>query len=148
MRRIALMARVDFYILKGAGVDSRYSFACRLAEKAYRLKNTVHIHMLSQSDVDRVDDLLWTFREGSFVPHETLKNSESTGRSPVTIACGTAAIEPCDLLINLCDEIPEFAEAFPRVAELVSSDETCKQVSRKRFIAYRDQGHTLETHNV
>ncbi len=148
MRRIALMARVDFYLLKEAGVESRYSFACRLAEKAYRLNNTVHIHMLSQSDVDRVDDLLWTFRDGSFVPHETLQNAATTRRSPVTIACGTAAVEPCDLLINLCDEVPAFAEAFPRVAELVSSDETCKQESRKRFSAYRDQGHTLETHNV
>jgi len=142
------MARVDFYLLKGAGVDSRYSFACRLAEKAYRLNNTVHIHVLSQSDVERVDDLLWTFRDGSFVPHDTLQNSASVRRSPVTIACGTAAIEPCDLLINLCDEIPACAEAFPRVAELVSSDETCKQESRKRFAAYRDQGHTLETHNI
>jgi DNA polymerase-3 subunit chi len=148
MRRIALMARVDFYLLKDAGVECRYSFACRLAEKAYRLNNTVHIHLLSQSDVDRIDELLWTFRQGSFVPHETLRNSASSGRSPVTIACGTATIEACDLLINLCDEIPAFAEAFPRVAELVSSDETCKQESRKRFTAYRDQGHTLETHNV
>jgi DNA polymerase-3 subunit chi len=148
MRRIALMARVDFYLLKEAGVDSRYAFACRLAEKAYRLNNTVHIHMVSQSDVDRVDDLLWTFREGSFVPHETLQNAETAQRSPVTIACGTAAVEARDLLINLCDEIPAFAEAFPRVAELVSSDETCKQESRKRFTAYRDQGYTLETHDV
>ncbi len=142
------MARVDFYLLKEAGVESRYSFACRLAEKAYRLNNTVHIHMVSQSDVDRVDELLWTFRDGSFVPHESLQNSASEGRSPVTLACGTAAIEACDLLINLSDEIPEFAEAFPRVAELVSSDDTCKQESRKRFTAYRDKGHTLETHNV
>jgi DNA polymerase-3 subunit chi len=142
------MARVDFYLLKEAGVESRYAFACRLAEKAYRLNNTVHIHAHSQSDVDRVDDLLWTFRDGSFVPHETLPSSESTRRSPVTIACGTATIEACDLLINLCDEIPAIAEAFPRVAELVSSDETCKQESRKRFTAYRDKGHTLETHKV
>ena len=142
------MARVDFYLLKEAGVESRYAFACRLAEKAYRLNNTVHIHAHSQSDVERVDDLLWTFRDGSFVPHETLPSSESARRSPVTIACGTATIEACDLLINLCDEIPAIAEAFPRVAELVSSDEPCKQESRKRFTAYRDKGHTLETHNV
>jgi DNA polymerase-3 subunit chi len=142
------MARVDFYLLKQAGAESRYVFACRLAEKAYRLNNTVHIHAHSQSEVERVDDLLWTFRDGSFVPHETLPKKESTRRTPVTIACGTAAVEACDLLINLCDEIPAIAETFPRVAELVSSDENCKQESRKRFTAYRDKGHTLETHNV
>ena len=42
----------------------------------------------------------------------------------------------------------QFAEAFPRVAELVTSDDDCKQLSRRRFAAYRDKGHTLETHNV
>ena len=142
------MARVDFYLLKQEGVDSRYSFACRLAEKAYRLNNKVHIHTVNQTDAARIDDLLWTFRDGSFVPHDIQNDSNSARRSPVTIASGDVDIEPCDLLINLCDEIPAFAEAFPRVAELVSSDEPSKQESRKRFTAYRDQGHTLETHNV
>jgi hypothetical protein len=37
----------------------------------------------------------------------------------------------------LCDAIPAFAETFPRVAELVSSDEPSKQESRKRFAADR-----------
>ncbi len=142
------MARVDFYLLKQAGAQSRQTFACRLAEKAYRLENTVHIHTVNQEDADRMNDLLWTFREGSFVPHDLLQNADSNRHSPVTISCSVDNIEPRDLLINLCDEIPPFAESFPRVAELVSSDEPCKQISRKRFSIYRDKGHTLETHNV
>ena len=142
------MARVDFYLLKQAGAQSRHSFACRLAEKAYRLKNTVHIHTVSQEDADRINDLLWTFRDGSFVPHELLQDTGSEQHSPITISCSANNIEPRDLLINLCDEIPPFAETFPRVAELVSSDEQCKLMSRKRFSTYRDKGHTLETHNV
>ena len=146
--RAALMARVDFYVLKQEGPQSRQSFACRLAEKAYRLKNTVHIHTLSRAEADRMNDLLWTFRDGSFVPHDVIDNSDLSKLSPVSIGCSDDAVEARDLLINLCDEIPPFAEAFPRVAELVSSDETSKQESRRRFAAYRDKGHTLETHNV
>lgn len=142
------MARVDFYVLQQSDPASRLSFACRLAEKAYRLDNTVHIHAASDSDANRLDDLLWTFRDGSFVPHEVVRGTGSGERSPVRIASGSAEVSPGDLLINLCDEVPECAEAFPRVAELVSSDESCKQMSRKRFAAYRDKGHTLETHNV
>ncbi|NIA27817.1 MAG: DNA polymerase III subunit chi, partial [Desulfobulbaceae bacterium] len=57
--------RVDFYVLKQAGLPSRQSFACRLAEKAYRLKNTVHIHAGDQAGAERLDELLWTFRDGS-----------------------------------------------------------------------------------
>ena len=142
------MARVDFYVLNQAGPQSRHSFACRLAEKAYRLEHTVHIHAGTRADADRIDELLWTFRDGSFVPHHRLGDAAGDMDSPITIGTETDAIEPRDLLINLCDEIPEFAEAFPRVAELVTSDAECKQLGRKRFAEYRDKGHTLESHNV
>ena len=142
------MARVDFYILNQPGQHSRQSFACRLAEKAYRLDHTVHIHTGGPDDARRLDELLWTFRDGSFVPHERLSSLGSSAQSPVTVGCAGDRVEPRDLLINLCDEIPDFAEAFPRVAELVTSDDDCKQLSRRRFAEYRDQGHTLETHNV
>ena len=142
------MARIDFYILNQAGQHSRQTFACRLAEKAYRLNNTVHIHTGNRGDADRLDELLWTFRDGSFVPHERTSPGHGNIDSPVTIGCEDEPVEPRDLLINLCDEIPACAEGFPRVAELVTSDDDCKQLSRRRFAAYRDKGHTLETHQV
>ena len=140
------MARVDFYVLDQTGARPRQVFACRLAEKAYRLEHTVHIHVASRDEAQQLDDLLWTFRDGSFVPHHQLAAAELD--SPVTIGCTADPVEPRDLLINLCDEIPDFAASFPRVAELVTSDPECKQHSRKRFAVYREQGHTLETHNV
>ena len=142
------MARVDFYLLKQTGPRSRHTFACRLAEKAYRLENTVHIHTVDRADAERINDLLWTFRDGSFVPHDIVAGANSNKQSPITIGCGDDKIAPRDLLINLCDEIPVFAEAFPRVAELVTSDNDCKRDSRKRFAEYRDKGHTLQTHDV
>ena len=140
------MARIDFYVLSQSGEQARRLFACRLAEKAYRLENSVHIEAPSASDAERLDELLWTFRDGSFVPHHVLGAAELD--SPVTIGCETAAAPGSDLLINLCDEIPALAESFARVAELVTSDDDCRQKSRRRFAAYRDQGHEIETHNV
>jgi len=142
------MARVDFYILSRQGPRERQFFACRLTEKAYRLANTVHIHTGSRMDAEHIDELLWTFRDGSFVPHELVADRSPGLESPVTIGCDAPPVGPRDLLINLCDDIPPFADTFPRVAELVTSDEDCKRESRKRFAAYRDNGHTLETHTV
>jgi DNA polymerase-3 subunit chi len=139
---------VDFYVLAQPGEQARHAFACRLAEKAYRLDNSVHIHANSRADAQRIDELLWTFRDGSFVPHHLLATDRADLPSPVTIGCDDDALESRDLLINLCDEVPAFAGTFPRVAELVTSDEDCKLKSRRRFVHYRDQGHTLETHNV
>ena len=142
------MARIDFYVHNQAGQHSRQTFACRLAEKAYRLDKTVHIQTRNRADAERLDELLWTFRDGSFVPHECLASGGGPVESPVTIGCDGDTVEPRDLLINLCDDIPGCAEGFPRVAELVTSDDDCKQLSRRRFAAYREQGHSLETHNL
>ena len=142
------MAKVDFYILPGAGEDNRQQFACRLAEKAYKLDNRVHIHVPDGENARRVDDLLWTFSDGSFVPHEILEHAGNVPASPVTIGCNEMPGNNYDLLINLCDIVPDAAGSFPRVAEVVTSDDECKTASRRRFVAYRDQGHTLETHNL
>lgn len=138
------MAQVDFYVLDRVDEHARYTFACKLAEKAWRLENTIHIHTATRADAERLDKLLWTFREGSFVPHVLA----GSGEAPITIGHGSATVEPRDLLITLCDEIPEFAASFPRVAELVTADEECRQKSRQRYAKYRDQGHILDTHKI
>lgn len=95
-----------------------------------------------------MDDLLWTFRDGSFVPHEVLESPQADAPAPVTIACNIAPSHACDLLINLSDQVPDMADAFPRVAEIVTSDEQDRALSRKRFVDYRERGHTLDTHNL
>ena len=142
------MARIDFYILAQADERARHMLACKLAEKAWRLDNLVWIHAKDRRDAERLDELLWTFRDGSFVPHGLAGRNDGTEISPIMVGCGDDGVETRDLLINLADEIPPFAEGFPRVAELVTSDETCRQLSRKRYAAYRDQGHELNTHNL
>lgn len=138
------MAQVDFYVLGQVDERARYTFVCKLAEKAWRLDNTIHIHTATQADAERLDKLMWTFRDGSFVPHVLA----GSGEAPITIGHGNATVEPRDLLITLCDEIPEFAASFARVAELVTGDEDCRQKSRQRYAAYREQGHKLDTHNI
>jgi DNA polymerase-3 subunit chi len=140
------MARVDFYILAQADERARQMLACKLAEKAWRLDNSVYIHAGSRADADNLDELLWTFRDGSFVPHAVVGRNDGTGDSPIMIGFDDAAVDSRDLLINLCDDIPRFVEGFPRVAELVTSDVNCRALSRKRYATYRDQGHELNTH--
>ena len=139
------MAQVDFYVLDRIDEHARDTLACKLTEKAWRLENTIHIHTTTREDANRLDELLWTFREGSFVPHEMIGGDTD---APVTIGFGESAVAPRDLLITLCDDIPAFAESFPRIAELVSSDEDSRAKSRQRYAIYRDQGHKLTTHNI
>ena len=142
------MARIDFYILTQTDERARHLLACKLAEKAWRLENSVWIHANDRLDAQRLDELLWTFRDGSFVPHGLAGRNDGTEMSPIMVGCDELGAETRDLLINLTDEIPPFAEGFPRIAELVTSDETCLRRSRKRYATYRDRGHELNTHKL
>jgi DNA polymerase-3 subunit chi len=142
------VARVDFYILAQTDERARQLLACKLAEKAWRLDNSVWIHAAGKKEAERLDELLWTFRDGSFVPHSLAGRHDGTEDSPIMIGSDEQDVASRDLLINLTDDIPGFAAGFPRVAELVTSDENCRQLSRKRYATYRDQGHELNTHKL
>lgn len=141
------MTKVDFYVLGTSGDRARQYFACRLAEKAYRLDNTIHIRTIDQRAAEQLDELLWTFRDGSFVPHE-LSAGGGEPQSPITIGHGDSPRQKTDLLINLSNQIPAGYDSFPRVAEIVTSDDEARQQSRKRYARYRESGDTLATHKI
>lgn len=139
------MTRVDFYLLKPAGDEARRQFACRLAEKAYRLGHRIHVVNSDAAGVQALDGLMWTFRDGSFVPHAPLPADAE--QVPVTL--GTERDAPpagAELLINLT-QAPLAGEP-QRIAEIVDGGEPGRQSGRERFAAYRERGYTLETHDI
>lgn len=138
--------RVDFYILDQPGQASRLQFACRLSEKAFVLDNHVFAHTADARLARELDQLLWTFRQNSFVPHEVL--DDDPPNAPVRIGTDTRVEERGDLLINLSDSVPPFVTGFARIAEIVDGDETARSRGRERFQQYRDMGITPETHRI
>ncbi len=141
------MTRVDFYVPAEGAATDRYAIACRLTEKAYHRGHRVYIHVASDSDARRMDELLWTFRQGSFVPHGLIAeiNDDLT---PVLIGADAQAGGEHDVLINMGDSIPAFFSRFERVAEVVEGDQTGRQAARERFRFYRDRGYPLDTHDI
>jgi len=139
--------RVDFYIIADADASARLRFACRLTDKAFSLKNRVHAHVENAAAARELDELLWTFRQGSFIPHRVL-GSSADEPAPVTIGYGEQYEAGGDLLINLCGEIPTFFDEFGRVAEVVDADEDQRRLGRERFGFYRDNGYSPNTHKL
>ena len=138
------MTKVDFYIL---GSDSREHTACKLTEKAYGLGKRIYIHTKTAQQAKHMDELLWTFRDGSFVPHQQYQPGVHT-ESPIQIGCHESPETDCDVLINLADEVPLFFSRFLRVAELVGAGPAEKTQGRDRFRFYRDRGYPLDTHEL
>lgn len=144
------MTRVDFYILDRPAADGCLTLACRLAEKAVQHEHAVLINAGSPAERARIDELLWTFSQNSFLPHRILgENDDNDEGEPVLIGCDQVPEDGhWDLLINLAPAIPEFFSRFERMAELVDADEENKTAARERFRYYRDRGYELHTHHV
>ena len=141
------MPRIDFYVLPDQRDNGRALLACRLADKAYNLGHTVYLLAASEAQAAALDDLLWTFRQDSFIPHERypLAGEES---SPVLVGAVLPAEFDAQVLINFTDRLPEGFERFERVVELVDSHPEVLAKSRERFRQYRERGLTPETHKL
>ncbi len=142
------MTRVDFYVLESSGPMSRHRCACRIAEKAFLLDHRIYIHAGSEREAHTIDDLLWSFRGGSFIPHAVVSSREVHGEAVLIGHDPETDPAETDLLINLAEEIPMFFSRFERVAEVVSEDESSRASGRNRFRFYRDRGYDLRTHQL
>jgi len=141
--------RVDFYILKSATARQRWAFACRLTEKAYLRDLRVLILNENIADAQALDELLWTFNERCFVPHDFCADPQSADpATPVHLTLRLDAAPEADLLVNLAARLPERWDRFARIAEIVDADEERRRLGRERFKAYRDLKLTLETHQL
>ena len=139
--------RIDFYVLPGQEPKGRLLLACRLAEKAYGLGHRVYLHAASAEQARQLDDLLWTFRQGSFVPHTLCPPAEGD-ISPVSIGSVETPAVAAEVLINLGDAAPVFFERYERVVELVDQQPPVLARSRERFRFYRDRGYEPVSHRL
>lgn len=140
--------RVDFYVLPVNSQRQRLLLACRLAEKAYEAKLGVLLVSPDAADAKALDELLWTFDERAFLPHDLALEGKADPATPVHVALDSANMGPKDLLINLTDTLPSGWESFPRIAEIIDADEKRRRLGRERFKAYRDAKVVLETHQL
>jgi DNA polymerase-3 subunit chi len=145
------MPRVDFYVLASADPAARLRYACRLVEKAWLQEHRVRVQFDASGDGAAFDDLLWTFADRSFVPHERLaaNGGSSVAAAPVVIADGDdQGPDDRDVLVNLADGVPAGYLAYARIAEIVDADDRRRRSGRDRYRFYREQGIEPQTHEI
>jgi DNA polymerase III subunit chi len=137
--------RVDFYVIEGASPAARLKVACRLAEKAYLASQSTLIWHTERGELEPLDEMLWTFADGSFVPHDWLT---SNAEAPVLLSAGAPPQTDVDFVVNLAVDPPPFLHLTRRVAEIIDGDEGRRRAGRARFKAYRELGVEPATHTL
>jgi len=134
------VTEVDFYVLSAEPPAERDRFACRLADLAFKRGHGVYIHTASEDSARGIDELLWSFRPQSFVPHGLLGSSEA---ERVAIGWGEDPGEHHDVMINLGLSVPDFVGRFERVAEIVVQDPAIRDPLRDSWKRYKHYGYPI-----
>ncbi len=146
------MARIDFH----SQVNNKPLYSCRLIRKIMAskhedlpMRNIVVVG--SASFLKELDQQLWSFSATEFLPHAWAKD-DVANETPIVFVESFESPEldnlpHGDVLIhvgqNLSVSVEALAQRFPRIVEIVSTDEADRQAGRQRYKAYRDQGHEL-----
>jgi DNA polymerase-3 subunit chi len=146
------MARIDFH----SNVSDKLEYACRLTRKIWSATSAGepvrHIVMVGEkADLKKLDELLWTFSATDFLPHCFIEDDAAID-TPILLAdhflsSALSQLPHADVLIHLGMRMPQDIAAllarFPRVVEVVTTNEAERLAGRERYKAYREQGHEL-----
>jgi len=139
--------KIDFYVLEAASGQRSLHFACQLLEKAHADNQRVYVNTNSREETERLDALLWNYRDDSFIPHNIYRQTEDY---PPSIQIGNDLTPEThnNILLNLSRDVPAFYTQFQHVIEIIFTDPVVQQLGRARYKQYRDQGHEINTIKV
>lgn len=139
--------RIDFYLLNSPTGAGQRALACKVIEKAFTSGLPVALCVEDDEQAASLDDLLWTWSQGSFVPHGLARNG---GDEPVQIHVQAPPLPlphnvmVVSLLRNALDE----PYLHHRIADIIGDDDTSRAEARQRFKYYRDRGIEPNTHKI
>ena len=137
------MTDIDFYILSAQEPQQRLDFACRLVEKAYRSRCKVYIHLDNDAEAKAFDELLWNYRENSFIPHGLVGSDDLEENCPVYIGSGDQQAPHFDVLLNLATDIPATFARHKRLLEIVIQQDAVLAATRLHYKFYKERGYPI-----
>jgi DNA polymerase-3 subunit chi len=148
------MAEVSFYVLPSESLQDRYLFACKLIEKVYRSGCFCYVLTDSIEQSRQLDNLLWNFRPGSFIPHQLYTGEipsilNAKGNLNIILIGSLNAPEHWQkTVINLSSSCPEEFDKIERILEILDNSEATKEAGRNRYRQYQQSGINISTHKI
>jgi DNA polymerase III subunit chi len=142
------MLEVSFYILPSASLQERDVLICKLAEKAYRQGIYSVILTASEAHSKLLDDLLWTLRANSFIPHQIISENNVDYPKQILISADMTCLPKNSTLINVSQQTPSQPLQFERILEIVHQESLCLAAGRERYRHYQAVGAKLTTHKL
>jgi DNA polymerase III subunit chi len=142
------MPDISFYILASKSTEERDLFACKLIEKVYRSGLCAYVLTDNAAQSQTLDTLLWTFRAGSFVPHQIYTGEVPALENTLLIGSGIPPEQWQNTIINLSSHCPPNFQQSERILEILDNSEAAKTLGRNRYRQYQQAGIEITTHKI
>lgn len=140
------MPRADFYLIDTPRFRDRpLLLVCELARKAFAAGTPAVILAGSDEQATELDDLLWSFDDDAFIPHQ-VAGDDDDGLAAVLIAPPGADDGGRPLAINLREGCAPGRR--DRILEVIPADPAARAGSRERWKAYKTAGFTVNKHDL
>ncbi len=133
------MTAIQFYHLTATPLDRALP---KLMEKALAggLRTLV---VGAEPMIAHLDDVLWTYDAGSFLPHGTA-DKENASAHPVLLSVQEAPVNDATLLVVIDGRTPADTARWQRVLDVFDGpDDAAVAAARQRWAAYKAAGHEL-----
>ncbi|MEC7676981.1 MAG: DNA polymerase III subunit chi [Pseudomonadota bacterium] len=139
-----MKSTVNFYSLEKS--QDLHLSVCTLIRELYKLGGQIIICDFHYN-LEKIDKLLWTFEQNSFLPHK-IYEPKVTLDTPILLLTekylnNLLIFKEYDSLINNFDEPIIQAENHFKVYEFVESSEEKKIISRKKYTIYKNNNFDL-----
>ncbi len=142
------MAEARFYLLKEKDPNHRYQFACRLIEKIYRDKLYCYVQTDDQQSSQYIDQLLWTFRAGSFIPHQIYEQSLPEIKQTVLIGNQNIPANWQQVIVNVSQHTISCLDQSELIFEVIENNDMTKQRGRERYRTYKSHGFSMQNFQI
>ena len=138
------MTRVAFHF----NVGDRLHHSCRLVRKGITAGTSMVV--TGPGDIlDQFDRELWALSATEFLPHCRSGDAATLVQKSAVVLCESLdGIAAREVLVNLGQTVPEGFEAYPRVIEVISTDEAELGPARLRWKHYAQVGAELLRHDL
>ena len=128
------------------------TFACRLSKRAVEAGKRVLLWSDDSTQIERLDQALWSFEAESFLPHQVWLPATPSPPEPGILLASDVQLPhiPADwVVLNLSEDFWHQAPQVPqRILEIIGHQAHQLAAARQRFAACKQQGWQLEHHNM
>ena len=134
------MTEVRFYHLQKQTLDQALPL---ILEKVHQTGKRAHVRLVNEKEVNRMNDVLWTYKPDSFLPHGCKKTGDAESQ-PIWLTHTNDNPNSANTLILTQGMTEDAMEGYSLCCEMLDGrNDQAVQDARTRWKTYKDKGFTV-----